>query len=137
MIVTPLMWSSLDWSSKYYAQFWMFPFDWDPSRKKFVVNRKPSKLIYYFINMMALGFAPVACLTILAANYSGMGKFTFFEVLLTVLDLLIVIVTIVTELSFFNYSGPMKLVNNYLIRLDARIQPRKLMSNILSYKGAN
>lgn len=125
MIVTPLMWSSLDLCSKYYAHFWIHPFEWDSSRKKFIIMQKSPKLIYYFISMTALGFAPVVCLILLAVNYLGVRKLTFVEVLVTVLGLLFATLTIVTELSFVNYSGQTQLFSNYLIRLESQIQSCK------------
>lgn len=132
MIVTPLMWSSLDFCSKYYAIFWIYPFEWDVSRKKFIVNRKSSKLIYYLISMMAIGLAPVVCLTLLGANYLGDGKLAFVEVLVTVMALLITTLTIVTELSFSSCSHPMQLFSNYLVRLDNQVQSRTLINSLIS-----
>lgn len=83
---------------------------------------------------MALGSAPIVCLTLLAANYLGVGKLTFVEILVNILGFLFVTLTIVTELLFVTYSGQMKVYSNYVIRLDDRIQSRKLMTGVLSLK---
>lgn len=130
MILTPLMWSCLDLFSKYYSHFWPHPFEWDPSRKKFVANPKSTKLLFYFLSMATLVCSPICSVILVAANSSAFINLTFFDVLGNILFLFVEVLTLVTELSFSFYAEELKLFGNYLKRLDAQIRSRKLTQNM-------
>lgn len=130
MIVTQLMWSSLDLCSKYNARFWQHPFEWDPSRQKFVANSKSKKLIFYLLSMVTVGSVPVALLVLLSFHSFGLSNPTFLEILVNVHILLLVMLALVTEWSFATYADELQLCSNYLIRLEGDVQSCKLICGI-------
>lgn len=125
MIVTRLMWSSLDLFSKYYAHFWPNPFDWNPSKKEFVANPKSTKWIFYFLSMATLWSVPVAHLILLTSYVFGFSNPSFLEILVNLNILLFVTVALVSELSLATYGNELELCSNQLIRLEATVYSRK------------
>lgn len=125
MIVTQLMWSSLDSYSKYYAHFWPHPFEWDHSRQEYIAHAKSTKFLPYFVSIVALGFAPLACITLLTVQSLCLVSLDLLEVLVTILILLVVTLVSVAEWSFSSHRDEFKFYINYLKRVDAHIQSRK------------
>lgn len=125
------MWSALDSFSKYQAYFWPQPFEWDYCRQQFVAHAKSTRFLPHFVSMVAIGSAPLACVTLLTAQSLGLCNLDLLEELVTILLLLLVTLTLVAEWSFSRQGNDFKFFINSLKRLDAQIQSSKFKCEVI------
>lgn len=134
MIVTPLMWSSLELFSKYYSHFWTYPLEWNYGQRRLILNPKSSKLLFNLIAMVTIFLGICVCLSLLISHFFGFINLLEIEALITMLCVFSAVPAFITDWLFLNYADEVCISGNYVIQLEKGVQRRK--SNVEYWLGS-
>ncbi|OXA40907.1 hypothetical protein Fcan01_24354 [Folsomia candida] len=93
MVVTPLMWKSIDNSNIAFSYLWQRPFEWDIKARKFIVTPRNKLIPFFLVNFVLLPMNNIFCLIILGGHLFGVISPSFINLVIT---------TIILALSFAN-----------------------------------
>ncbi|OXA48159.1 hypothetical protein Fcan01_17339 [Folsomia candida] len=105
MVVTPLMWKSLDNFATSYSYLYTCPLEWDRKSEKLVYNKISRKLIPWAISFFGAMIVFFTCILLLSCRLFGYVKhIELSDLLLTAVFLCLATFAILLEMVLFLYS---------------------------------
>lgn len=83
MVVTPLMWKSLDTFDQLDSHIWISPLKWDSKRSKFVWISAPRKLVGWAIVLLYSSLTVTICSGLMLLQLYGIVQLSLLNFILT------------------------------------------------------
>lgn len=125
MVVTELMWKSIDNSNIVFSYLWERSFQWVIKDRKFVVIPWKRLIPWFLVNLVLLPANNIFCLVILGGHLFGVISPSFINLVITTIILVLASFSFIMETGLFLYHRLYVASVNALIRLENSLRTGK------------
>ncbi|OXA53901.1 hypothetical protein Fcan01_11479 [Folsomia candida] len=105
MVLTPLMWKSLDNFATSYSYLYPCPLEWDKKSGKLVCNKISRKLVPWTISVfVGMSSIFIFCLVLLSSQLFGLARIELSDLLLTAVFLCLATFSILLEIVLLQFA---------------------------------
>lgn len=105
MVLTPLMWKSLDNFATSYSYLYPCPLEWDKKSGKLVCNKISRKLVPWTISVfVGMSSIFIFCLVLLSSQLFGLARIELSDLLLTAVFLCLATFSILLEIVLLHFA---------------------------------
>lgn len=122
MVVTPLMWKSLEKTAPFDIQLWLCPIVWDASQQKLLYHPFSRKLLLWACSQILGILAILVCALSIGLHFLGIAKVPFMNLSTTIVNMLFFMIGIFGEFVCLFSCKEILVGFDWLVALDKKLR---------------